>query len=75
MVCTSLESGAGCGCGGSKGPDVETKLSGVGVDGLGVGLVEGAFVVSAARLVDSDPDFLGAVDFFFFAMTARIRRK
>jgi len=60
------------------GADVETKLSGVGVDRPGVGLVEGGFAMSAARLVDSDPDFLGAVDFFFFAMTVviqKIRRK
>ena len=57
------------------GADVETRLSGVAVDRLGVGLAEGGFAASAARLVDSDPDFLGALDFFFFAMTVKIRRK
>lgn len=69
-MCTTSGSEVGGGWGGSTGADVGASLSGGGVGEPGVGLAGGGLTASGARPVDSERDFLRAVFFFFFAMTA-----
>jgi hypothetical protein len=53
--------------------ELEAWLSGIGVDGPGVGLTGGWLAVSAVRLLDSEASFLEAADFFFLVMIVILR--